>query len=321
MGGILALLRAVVAIPGALIALLVALWRLLLSLLRHEPKLPGRVGKRAPTHCVPIQDPAMVTPDPLVYAQYDLMARGIAVTWDNPDFGIFSGGVKVDSHDLAKDTEYTVVVRVWNASADCPVVKMPVHLSYLDFGIGTTSNPVGTTKVTVGVQGAPDNPAYAQFTWRTPPVEGHYCLQALLDPVSDLNRGNNLGQHNTDVVQAHSPAVFSFPLRNNTDREHRYRLESDSYVVTPRPCLGERGEAEHQEDVPARGSHPVPPGWTVDLVPSTADLAPGAQVAVTATITPPTGFTGTQVVNIHAYYAENHTERAAGGVSVTVTGS
>ncbi len=261
----------------------------------------------------------MVTPDPLVYSQYDLMAKGVAVTWDNPDFGIFQNGVKVDSHQLVKNSDYVVAVRIWNASSDCPVVNMPVHLSYLDFGIGTTPQPIETRLVDVGMKGAPGNPTYAQFHWRTPAVDGHYCLQAQLDPAADVNFGNNLGQHNTDVVEAHSPAVFAFPLRNNTLLPHEYHFEADAYTVKPRPCLGQRGEAEHQVDVPLSGRHPVPPDWKVELSPDQVALAPGDQVIVTVTITPEPNFTGSKVINIHGYYAENFTTRAAGGVSVTVT--
>ena len=129
MGGVLAIGRGLLSIPTALWQLLRFLWRLLGRLFRPTPERPGRLDKAAKTRCVPIDDPAMRTPDPLIYSQYDLMAHNLPVTWDNPDFGIFRGGVKVDSHDLTKDTEYAVVVRVWNASLDCPIAMMPVHLS------------------------------------------------------------------------------------------------------------------------------------------------------------------------------------------------
>ncbi len=64
LGGVLALCRALLAIPGALGQLLQFLWRLLGRLFRHAPKRPGRVDKAAQTRCVPIDDPAMRTPDP-----------------------------------------------------------------------------------------------------------------------------------------------------------------------------------------------------------------------------------------------------------------
>ena len=317
MSGLLALLKALLGIPGAIVALLRVLWRLLESLFHRVPEREGRLDKAAKTHCVPIEDPAMVTPDPLIYAQYDLMAHGLAVTWDNPDFGIFKDGLKVDSHDLVKNTTYDVVVRVWNASTDCPVVLMPVHLSYLEFGIGTTSHPIATKHADVGVKGGVNNPAYVEFAWQTPPFDGHYCLQALLAPASDLNYGNNLGQHNTDVVEAHSPATFSFPLRNATDKEHRYQFEVDGFEVQARPCRdGETGQGKHS---PVGRNPGLPAGWAVDLTPPVVGLAPGMTAAITATITPPSTFVGDQVVNIHAFYSENHTDRLAGGVSVTVT--
>lgn len=317
MSGLLALVKAVLAIPGAFVALLRALWRLLMSLLHRAQEQPGRLDKAAKTHCVPIEDPAMVTPDPLIYAQYDLMAHGLAVTWDNPDFGIFKDGLKVDSHDLAKNTMYAVVVRVWNASTDCPVALMPVHLSYLEFGIGTMSHPIATKHLDVGVKGGANNPTYVEFAWQTPPEDGHYCLQALLAPASDLNFGNNLGQHNTDVVEARSPATFSFPLRNATDKEHRYQFEVDGLEVQARPCRDD----EHGQPRPApTGRNPgLPAGWSVVLSPPEVGLASGMTAAITATVTPPPAFTGDQVINIHAFYPENHADRLAGGVSVTVT--
>ena len=312
------LLRALLAIPGAFGRLIRQLLRLLRSLFRKRRYPPGRQHKAAASRCVPITDPAMRVPDPLVYSQQDLMARGLPVTWQNPDFTILDGGVPVDSHDLQPDHTYTVDVRVWNAAPDCPVVMMPVHLSYLDFGMGTVNVPVETRLVDVGVQGGPGNPAHVPFTWHTPATPGHYCLQALLDPASDRNTQNNLGQHNTDVVEAQSPGVFAFTLRNHTRREHAYHFAVDAYVLRTPGC---EDLERYREDL-ARSMvvEPLPPGWTVDLAPDHPGLAPGALVSVTATVTPPAGFVGTQRVNIHALYREGHQDVLAGGVSVDVVG-
>ena len=230
------LLRALLAIPGAFLALLRRLWRLLLALLHRDEHPPGRRHKAARTRCVPIDDPAMRVPDPLVYSQDDLRARGLPVTWDNPDFTILDGSTPVGAHQLQPDHTYTVEVRIWNAVTDCPVVAMPVHLSFLDFGMGAVSVPVGTRLVDVGVLGGPNNPSRAAFTWHTPATPGHYCLQAQLDPASDRNTQNNLGQHNTDVVEAHSPGVFAFTLRNETRREHDYTFDVDAYVLHTPGC-------------------------------------------------------------------------------------
>lgn len=312
---LLDLLTALAAIPGAFLELLRRLLRLLSALLHREEHPPGRRHKAARTHCVPIDDPAMRVPDPLVYSQRDLMARGLPVTWENPDFTLLDGAVPVAAHELQPDHDYTVDVRVWNAAPDCPVVSMPVHLSYLDFGMGTVTVPVATTLVDVGVLGGPGNPAHAVFTWHTPASPGHYCLQALLDPASDRNILNNLGQHNTDVVQAHSPAVVGFTLRNDTEREHRFAFLVDSYVLHTPDC---EDLTEYRKDL-ARHlvATPLPAGWVVAFSPDHPVLAPGALTGVTATLTPPAGFSGTQRVNIHAL-TDDQEHLLSGGISVDV---
>lgn len=300
----------------------------LLAVLRSLISLVGRRGgtnddeherKRARTRCVPIDDPAYKRPDPLVYDQYYLMDKGLSVTWDNPDFAIFLGGVGVASHDLQPDTEYDVVVRVWNAAPDCPVVMMPVHLSYLSFGVGTVSHPVGSNKVDIGVMGSATNPGYAGFRWRTPQGPGHYCLQARLDPVADLEWGNNLGQHNTNVVKAHSPATFVFALRNGIVERRQFEFKTDSYELGPiSPCSEDPAERQRRQDYQTR-PQPLPPGWYVSIIPSAPVLSPLQEIPVQVTITPPSGWTGKQTVNVHTFYLDNAgTPRPAGGVTVSV---
>jgi hypothetical protein len=281
----------------------------------------GHVRPAAQTTCVPIQDPAFVTPDPLIYSQRFLAAHGLNYSWNNPDIRLFLDGAPVDSHQLRPDTRYNVVVRVWNNSLDCPVVAMPVRLSYLSFGVGTVSHPIGTGQVDVGVKGGPGYPAFVTLPWRTPAEPAHYCLQALLGPVADLDYDNNLGQHNTNVVEARSPAVFSFLLRNDTQHARTYRFAIDTYQLgTPPPC---DTAPTTRPDMPARHAQhqPLPQGWTARLTPDIPSLDPDATITVTATVNPPDGWTGSQVVNIHAFYRDIDVDHLAGGVTVTVTGS
>ena len=229
-------------------------------------------------------------------------------------------GSPVNAHELKPSTTYEVVIRVWNGSVDGPVVAMPVHLSYLSFGVGTVSQPIGTEHVDVGVKGAANNPAFVRIPWRTPDEEGHYCLRAELDPVDDLEYGNNLGQHNTDVVEAHSPATFSFALRNDTGQKRSYRFAVDTYEVgEPKPCPERPGAFLEDPTAPHRNDHPLPTGWDVQLAPSNPTLEAGAAVSIVATVTPPTGFAGNQVINVHAYYQEFYEDHLAGGVTVKVT--
>lgn len=313
------------ALFGWIIAL-VRLLRRLIELVRLDRADDRDEHERnsAKTRCVPIEDPAFVRPDPLIYSQKFLMEQGLNVTWQNPDFFLSRNGVAVDSHALEPDTTYDVVVRVWNGSVDGPVIDMPVHLSFLSFGAGTQLHPVDTRLVDVGVKGGANEPAFVPFQWTTPRDDGHYCLQAWLDPVDDAQFGNNLGQHNTNVVDTQSPGVFSFALGNNTDRQHEYHFVVDTYTMPPpRPCPPERKD----DAPPGQGNpidrvhhdqHPLPPGWSVDIAPDHPSIAPGAQEQILVTVTPPAGFTGTQVVNVHALYREYYEDRVAGGVTVTI---
>lgn len=263
--------------------------------------------------CVWVDHPAFVRPDPLIYSQQYLMAQNLAVTWDNPDITLLKGGVPVSSANLEPATTYEVRARIWNKSPEAPVIDMPVHLSFLDFGIGTQSNPIGTVRASVGVLGSADQPGFATWLWTTPSTPGHYCLQVLLDPADDLNPANNLGQENTDVVAAHSPAEFKFTLRNKTKRTHRYRFEVDAYQIPALPrCQDVAPDGDAKLRIHRREAHPVPAGFTVQINPSTPTLNPAESALITVTIEPPSGFLGRQAININAF----HEQGFAGGVTL-----
>jgi hypothetical protein len=297
----------------ALIELLQILCRLLKRWFGrgHRGKIPS------PHRCVPINDPAFVRPDPTIYDQYYLTGLGLAVTWDNPDIQLYLNGTPVSSNQLLAGTTYEVVAQIWNNSTDAPVVGMRVAFSFLEFGVGTTSVPIGSTQIDLGVKGGANCPAYASMPWTTPTTPGHYCLQVLLQPADDTNTQNNLGQENTDVGTAHSPAVFTFTLRNDTDKQQTYNFALDAYAPgTPDPC----GATDSANDRAARvarhrrGAQPVPPGWQVAVVPATPTLNPGQSTAITVTAAPPAGFIGNQVLNVNAFHAAG----IAGGVTLTV---
>lgn len=282
----------------------ISLWkffRLVCRLCRKSKKDNGH-RPPAPTPCVPIDYPAFVRPDPLIYSQRFLLDRGLAVTWNNPDISLLEGGVPVSSSDLHPGTTYEVRARIWNNSVEAPVVNMPVHLSYLDFGIGTEPIPIASNTVDVGVKGSSGAPGFVSIPWTTPITPGHYCLQILLDPYDDTDRSNNLGQENTNVVEAHSPAIFNFTLRNNTQREHTYRFEIDAYELPARqPCIEREANQNLLLDRHRRGRHPLPPGFGVQIAPANPTLGPGASMAITVTIEPPPGFLGRQAVNVNAF--------------------
>ena len=324
MRGIAAIVRAV--IYGWISALFDVIRRLRRWCRRRHDRSVEVQGSRA--HCVPIDHPAMARPDPLIYDQYYLMGLGLAVTWDNPDIEILKDGLPVPAGRLQADTHYEVRVRVWNASVDAWVVQMPVHLSYLSFGIGTTSNAIDTRPISVGVIGAASQPAHVSFDWHTPREPGHYCLQALLDPADDANFANNLGQKNTDVGVTSSPAAFQFELRNATRRPHRYRFTIDGYTIPPpMPCVQDHPErnndgADREKSrrlaVHLPSAHPLPPDWHIEISPESASLASGQQMTISVVATPPANWTGKQPINVNAF--DEHSE-PAGGVTLTVLSS
>jgi hypothetical protein len=295
---------------GWILALIHLVKRLCELLRKLKKRPPGRSRKVSPYLCNPISEQAFRRPDPLIYSQAELMARGLAVTWDNPDIVLQRNGVDVPSSQLQPDTDYDVVARIWNGSTDAPVAALPVKFSYLSFGIGVESHPIGQTAVSLGVKGGPNHPAAARMRWRTPAVGGHYCLQVLLEPVDDVNYANNLGQENTDVATAHSPAEFTFQLRNQGRREETFRFEVDAYAVPEQPpCTEPHRPRSHNRD-----DYPVPAGWTVVLDPSRPHLAPDAEATIHVKVTPPDSFHGRQPLNVNAFDGTGF----AGGVSLYV---
>jgi hypothetical protein len=294
----------------------IALWELLKLLCEWRPKLPhGEPHPPTPTTCVEVDHPAFVRPDPLLYSQRYLLAHGLAVTYDNPDITLALAGVPVSSHELEPGKTYDVTARIWNNSLEAPVVAMPVHLSFLDFGVGNEPIPIGSGTVNVGVKGSASQPGFVTIPWTTPPTPGHYCLQVLLDPVDDLDVTNNLGQENTDVVKASSPAEFSFTLRNDTKRTRRYRFEVDAYVILALvPCSAVARTPDFRNRH-RRENHPVPPGFVIKINPETPVLGPDDAVVVKVLITPPGAFVGRQPVNVNVF----HEGGFAGGVTLTVT--
>ena len=138
------------------------------------------------------------------------MSLGLAVTWDNPDIQLYENSAPVSSSQLKADTDYEIVARIWNNSTEAPVVNLPVHFTYMSFGVGTQSHGIGDTQVNLGVKGGSNHPAFAHMLWHTPAAAGHYCIRVNLDWNDDANPNNNLGQENTNVVQAHSPGSSTF---------------------------------------------------------------------------------------------------------------
>lgn len=288
--------------------------------------------------CVDIPASVYRRPDPLIYCQSFLMAQGIGVTWDNPDIQLFDNVTPVASSAIEPDKNYNVVVRVWNNSYDAPAVGLGVSLSFLTFGIGTTSTFIDKTLIDLGVKGSAQCPAFAMFKWQTPQVEGHYCLQAKLEWPDDANPDNNLGQENVNVKKLQSPAVFTFPVANQAGVPRNFELRPDTYKLRPlRPCsdddvyVAPRGKQfSRLEESKARWTRirreqstetfGIPEGWRVSIEPSRFELGPQEEISVTVSAEPQhSGFQGRQSVNINAFASDLRANREfVGGVTLHI---
>jgi hypothetical protein len=281
---------------------------------------PWTPGRRIPSH-------TYKRPDPLIYSQGELMAKGLAVTWDNPDVQLFDGAVPVSSADLQPNKIYRVRARIWNGSTEAAAVNMLVNFYYLSFGIGLTRNDIGHTFVDVPVKGASGHPAFAEVDWQTPSTPGHYCLQVELVWPDDANPGNNFGQENLTVNKLNSPnAVVPVPVRNDAPVRRAITMRPDAYVIPPlEPCdepprSDERIPPFHERRLAERQARhrrelfPTPEGWTVDIVPSEFVLGPGETQTVTVSITSDGSAVTGRAINVNAFAGDE----LIGGVTLVV---
>lgn len=348
-------LRALLAFPRRLVLILVYLFALqwltdLIALIRRW-LATGKRGKHLrdvrrgrPLRCAP--KCAVVRPDvyrradPMIYSQFYLMEQGLAVTWDNPDIQLYENGVPAPSASLEADTVYDVVATIYNNSTNAPAVGLPVTFAFRSFGVGATLTPIGTVKVDLPVKGSPQHPVHATIKWHTPATAGHYCLLVLLTWPDDANPKNNLGQENTNVGVAASPATFTFPVRNEDTIRKRIQMTADAYVIPPRIMCRDRpakkdsdrrhaAQKRHDVFIPpteeaadwtlarvrhGAGAFPMPAGWSVAIQPADFELDPSATQNVTVAITPPDDFRGERSFNINAMYGTG----LLGGVTLKV---
>jgi hypothetical protein len=307
------------------IATVIAFVRRVVMGICSDTKAPPRPNWRCPNT---VRHPTFFRPDPMIYDQYYLMSLGLAVSWQNPDIVILQNGAPVASaYDLQPATTYIIRATIYNASTTGVVYQMPVFFSYLSFGVGTVSHPIPGPSPTVnlGVKGTPEGIATVEKNWTTPATPGHYCVQVSFAWPDDANPNNNLGQENTQVVAATSPAPVQFRLRNTGPTRRTFRFEYDTFQIPPQPTCppaGTLGATAPGETVSAatrarnsRANSPLPEGWTLDLNPATPELDAGGEITVSGVITPPDTFTGTMPVNIHTFSGRT----LIGGVTLTVT--
>ncbi len=323
---------------------IIELIRHLVEIYRRFERLKERRRGRepgCPPKCGRVPADVYRRADPMIYSQRHLMEQGLAVTWNNPDIQLFENGQPVSSSQLKPNTDYEVRATIWNNSTRAPAVGVGIEFYYHDFGIGPVPIAIGSDTVTLPVKGAPGHPAMATTVWRTPDAPGHYCLKVQLHWADDVNPKNNLGQENTNVSAAQSPAKFTFPVRNEDVVRRLLRLIADAYEI-PRPidCKDRPTQAHSNKQHPqfaklptfrlateeeadwafARArhgpaAHPVPVGWTVAIEPDTLDLDAGETREVKISVTPPEGWEGCQAINVNALKGDD----PVGGVTLYIT--
>ena len=144
---------------------------------------------------------AYVRPDPLIYAQYYLMARG-------------GGHVGQPRHRALRQRRASVLGQLAAQSrlrGPRPYLEwlvrrsglgVGVTLSFLSFGIATTSTPVGTTLVNLGAKGAPSVQPLRR-SHGAHHLRRATTVQASLEWHDDANADNNLGQENVTSGSLH----------------------------------------------------------------------------------------------------------------------
>jgi hypothetical protein len=181
---------------------------------------------------------AYARPDPLLYSQPYLLSLGLAVTWDNPDIALRRNGALIPAEQIAPDTEYEVVARIWNNSTEAPAIGLPVRLSCHEVGINTPRVLVGETQVDLPVKGAAGLPALATFRWRTPSAAGQYRPLVELHWPDDANPLNNLGYRQVlACTLAAGQVQAQLAVRNEGGSQRTIQVLADGYTIVPAPAL------------------------------------------------------------------------------------
>src|SRR5689334_1668954 len=229
------------------------IFRLLVALIRRWVRFLEEIAERggckekeqkrdySDACCLDLPLDVLGRPDPYVYSQSWLRARGLAVTWDNPDFRLWdiaTGALVPRGTALQPDHDYDIQVTVHDGSY-MAALDTAVAFEMRTFGAGTGAVALGSDVIDVPGAGS----AVAHCRWRTPAGGGHHCLIAIVSHADDANPLNNIGQHNTTVATpANDNYVTRFVVGNTGGTPRRYTLELDAYRLPQNVPRLEKGE-------------------------------------------------------------------------------
>jgi len=273
--------------------------------------------------CTDVPWDVRARPDPFIYSQQWLASRGLAVTWDNPDFRLVdvATGLPVDRFSLVAGQTYRIEATIHNNSF-MAAIGTNVLFEVLRFGAGTgVIDNLGA--VTIDVPGA--GSTIAAVNWKTPATGGHNCLKVTIAHMDDANPFNNVGQHNTDIARpAGSSRMLPFHVGNHGISGKQYTLAMDAYRLPERPLSSEshrdRGSLTHLRRLQRANdvrSFPVPESFGAKLSRTQIELTPGQEVEIEIELTPPPASSELHAVNVNVFEGEH----LVGGVTAYVKGA
>ena len=196
---------------------------------RKRKKEPGK-----PVCCLEVPPELRPRPDPSVYSQKWLMARGLGVTWTNPDFRLIevATGIVADNYSLNPNTDYRIEVTAHNFST-MAAIGTKARFEIKTFGIdgGTFAAP---SEVIFDIPAT--GSAICSTIWHTPADIGHICLVVTLEHPDDANPMNNEGQHNTVIVaSSNAQKSVAFVIHNASKAPRSFEMSYDKYRLPETP--------------------------------------------------------------------------------------
>ena len=197
-------------------------WENIIELFKHK----GKKEKGIPACCIKVPEDKRPRPDPFIYSQDWLTKRGLSVTWQNPDFTIFDmSGNEVASNKLKPKTKYRIEIVIHNSSPMAALdtnVSLTIHPFGIQTGIiwGSSTNLLDIPPIGSNI---------TEFFWDSPDQIGHICLRATIFHIDDANPMNNVGQHNTNIIEDGDKLFFK--ISNFSKSNQQILLKFDTYSL------------------------------------------------------------------------------------------